>query len=86
MPGERTILVVLATEEVNVALENAIKEVTEEENVDGQERSISTELTNLFSDNLKFVLKRGVTLLFLELIHNLTKSGELTDNSDNHIT
>lgn len=54
--------------------------------MDGQERSISTELTNLFSDNLKFVLKRGVTLLFLELIHNLTKSGELTDNSDNHIT
>lgn len=54
--------------------------------MDGQERSISTELANLFSDNLKFVLKRGVTLLFLELIHNLTKSGELTDNSDNHIT
>ena len=54
--------------------------------MDGQERGIGTELTDLLSDDLKLVLKWGVTLLLFKLIHDLTEGREFTDDDDNHIT
>lgn len=75
----------LTTEKIDVALKEAIKEVTEEKDVHGQEGSVGTDLSDLSGDELKLLLEGSGLGSHFELLHDLTKGGVLTDHERDHL-
>ena len=73
------------TEKIEVALEKAIKEVAEEKHMDGQKGSIGTNLSNLCGNNLEFHLEGSVSLLFLQLRHDLAKGRVVSNHDAKHL-
>ena len=75
---------VLTTKQVNIALQDAIKEISEEQDVDGNKGGVGTNLSDFCSNDLKFLLKRSVLLLLCELLQDFTISGKVTDHDNEH--
>ena len=87
--GEWTVFSTLfriCREEVDVALEDAIKEVAEEEHVDGQKSGVGAELSDLSGDDLELLLERSGLRLLLKLLHDLTEGRPLSNDDADHLT
>lgn len=64
----------LTTEQVNVALQHSIEEVTEEKDVNSNQSGISSDDTNLGSDELKLLLEGSGLGPHFELLQDFTDS------------
>ena len=83
---ERTIVFTLASEKVNVTLEDTIEEVTEKEDVNGKESGVGTDFTNLSGDDFELLLEGGLAVSLSELVHDFTEGGLLANHNGKHFT